>query len=802
MLGIGGNVAIFSLMDIVLFKSLPVHNPEQLRFFEKTGWRSAATYFSLPFYKQIRSHGDLTAGMLAFFDAAGTLEVSADLGHPGASPEMLHAQLVSGNYFSVLGVSPTRGRALTVEDDAAPDGHPVAIISYSYWHRRFGSDPKAVGTRILLNGNPFTVVGVAPREFLGLTPGAPPDITVPLMMQSRIWLDPGGSIVDNVKFGWLRLMVRLRSDLPEQRVQAGLSVISRQIDTNLVTGPAGPRIVNEAPVELTPGTRGLDALRVRFSRPLTVLMALVAFVLLVACANIAALLLARAVTRQREIGTRLSLGATRLRLIRQLLIESIMIAAIGGVLGSVFAFGASELLLKILAHSPVPIRLTFAFDQRLFVFTTALTIITGLLCGIVPSLQATSPTIAHSLIRGGSVFGSRSTKLFYGRILVVLQLSLSLVLLVAAGLFVTTLSNLQGLNAGFDPANLLLVTINPSIVGYREPQLSNVYQELLQRMHRIPGVLSATMSSHGLVAPEIDDSGFAVPGRTPRPGEPRGVNLNMVGPQFFATLRTPIVLGRGIAVGDDEHAPRVGVITETLAQQYFKGENPIGKFASLGGPPLEIVGVTKDVKFNSLHDETSRVVYLPFRQRPIWHPPVAEMTFVLRTTQNTSNAVAAAIRHRISEYDRSLPITSIKTAKMQIAESLVQERLIASLSSGFGLLALVLACVGLAGTMTHAVARRTNEIGIRMAVGAQRSQVIRTFIRESLMLSLVGSFLGLGLAYALSRLATTMLFAVKATDSFTMGAATMLLIIAVVGAAFFPSWRASRVDPAVALRSE
>jgi predicted permease len=387
-------------------------------------------------------------------------------------------------------------------------------------------------------------------------------------------------------------------------------------------------------------------------------------------------------------------------------------------------------------------------------------------------------------------------------VLIVFQLSLSLVLLIAAGLFINSLDNLQGVNAGFDPDNLLFITINPSLVGYSEPRLSTAYSELLGRIREVPGIISASLSSHGLVAPGVDDSGFTVPGRTPRAGEARGVDLNMVGPDFFTTTRTPISLGRGITAEDQQHTLRVCVITESLARQYFSGQNPLGKHASLGGPPVEIVGVSKDVKYNSLHDESSRVVFLPYRQLPPWHPPIAETTFVVRTKERDLEVVASTIRQQISGFDRSLPIVAIKTAKTQIAESLVQERLLAWLSGGFGTLGLLLACLGVIGTMAHAVARRTNEIGIRMAIGAERRQVLWMFVREAVVLSIAGSLLGITLAYLLSRLATSLLFAVKPTDSRTMVAAAILLTVSVIGAALFPSWRASRVDPVIALRCE
>jgi macrolide transport system ATP-binding/permease protein len=679
-------------MDTVLFRSLPVHNPAQLRFIRKAGGRCPASHFSLPYYVQMRNHRELADDMLAFFDAGGALQVSIDASGSHAQPEVVHAQLVSGNYFSVLGVRPIVGRALPVEADSAQHSEALAVISYSYWHRRFRGAPTAVGAKILINGNPFTVIGVTPPEFAGLTPGAPPDVTAPLTLQPLIWLEPGTSILSNARFGWLRLMLRLRAEVQEQAVRAGLSVISRQVDESLGVRPAAQRPNDVGHIELLPGERGLDALRLRFSKPLLVLMALVGFVLLAACANIAVLLLARA--RQHEIGTRLALGATSGRLMRQLLAESSVIAVAGSILGLLFAYAGSELLLKFLADSPIPIRLTFSIDGRLLAFVAALTVITALICGLFPAMQAIKLAIASSFWRGGRAGeNSRPGHARFSRwkVLVVFQIALSLVLLVAAGLFIGTLKNLQGVDAGFDPHDLLLVTVDPSLAGYHEPLLSNAYGELLSRMRQIPGVASVTMTSHSLVSPGIDDAGFTVPGRTPKPGEPRGVNLDLVASDFFETMRVPVVLGRGIMRQDGDTNYRVAVITESIAKQYFSGENSIGKHASIGGPPIEIVGVTQDIKFNSLHDEGSRVVYVPYLQRPTWHPTPSQMTFALRTVEPHSDALASTVRQLIARYDRYLPITSIKPAEQQITESLVQERLLASLSVGFGVLGLTLA---------------------------------------------------------------------------------------------------------------
>jgi macrolide transport system ATP-binding/permease protein len=805
-LGIGGNTAIFSLLDTVLFRMLPVKDPEQLVLLSKVVGSSEVRYFSEPAFERLRAHKELFVDALASFDAAGTLQASADTPSSGRPVEMVHAQLVSGNYYSVLGVPAFLGRTLTLADDHVPDAGPVAVLSYGYWRAHFAGDSSAIGKRILLNGSPFMIVGVTGPEFFGIATGTPPDVTVPIMMQSEIWLEPGGSIVKDPSFGWLRLMIRLRPDIPEEKARAGLTVLSQQIETDLAgqTAPTAPGSIQKQRIEFAPGSKGLEALRVRFSKPLLILMSLVGLVLLVACANLAALLLARATTREREIGIRMALGASRSRLIRQLLTESMLLSTAGGLLGLLVAYAATKGLMEILTQSPDPVSLHFILDARLLAFTGGLAIVSALLFGLIPALQTSSPEISRTLPRGSPVFGHfrvGRTKRSYAKILVAVQIALSLVLLDGAGLFIRSLQNLETLDPGFRPSNLLLVTVNPSLVGYREPQLSNAYEQMLARLGAIPGIRSVTMSSHSFVSPGIDDSGFVVPDRPDRPNEPRGVNLNMAGPGFFQTLRIPIVLGRGITELDNENTPRVAVITQTLARQYFGGESPLGRHVSLGGPLVEIVGVAKDAKFNSLRDPGSRVVYLPFRQRPDWHPPIVQMTFAIRTEQNPL-AVATSARRQIQGFDRSLPIVSVKTAKEQVQDSLVDERLIAWLSGSFGGLALTLACVGLAGTTAHSVARRTSEIGIRVAVGARTTDVIWLLVRDGLAPVVAGSVLGIGIAQAVTRLATALLFGVTAIDPATMVVAVGTLVGIAAIASLLPALKAARIDPAITLRNE
>ena len=805
-LGIGGNTAIFSLLDTVLLKRLPVKDPEQLVLLSEVGGRSEVQYFSEPVFQRIRVHKGLLVDVLASFDAAGTLQVSADMPGSGGSVEMAPAQLVSGNYYSVLGVPAFLGRTLEPDDDEVPEAYPVAVLSYSYWRRHFGTDRSVIGKEILLNGHSFTIVGVTGPNFFGIATGMPPDITVPIMMQSQVWLEPGSSILKDPTFGWLRMMARLRPDIPEQKAQAGLTVQFQQIETDFVGGttPADRQNIQRRHIELTPGSKGLDALRVRFSKPLLILMSLVGLVLLIACANLAALLLARATARRREIAIRMAIGASRGRLIRQLLTESALLSTAGALLGLMLAYAAAQFLLRILAQSTDHVELQFALDTRLLAFTSSLAIVSCILFGLFPALQISSPEISRTLPRGGSIFGHfrvGGIRRSYAQILLVVQIAFSLVLLIGAGLFVRSLQNLETLDPGFQRTNLLLVTVNPSLVGYREPQLSNAYDQMLARLAALPGIRSVSMSSHSLVSPGIDDSPFLVPDRLERPNEPRGVNLNVVGPRFFETMGIQMVLGRDFTWRDGETTPGVAVITETLARQYFPGESAVGKRVGLGGPLVEIVGVVKDAKFNTLRDPSSRVVYLPFRQTPAWHPPIVQMTFAIRTEQKPLS-IAASARHEIQEFDRSLPIVSIKTAEEQVEQSFVDERLIAWLSGGFGGLALILVCVGVVGTMAHSVAQRTSEIGVRMALGARTDDVIWLLVRDGLAPVLAGTVLGLAIGHAVTRLATALLFGVTATDPVTIfGAVTTLAAVAAI-ASLLPTLKAARIDPAVTLRHE
>jgi len=809
-LGIGANTALFSLVDAVLLKTLPVQRPDELVLLDESGGPGTVQYFPYPVFQQMSTESRVITGMLASFDADGTLRVSVRISGGGTTAELAQAQLVSGNYYSVLGVNAILGRTITPEDDKVPGGHPVAVISHAYWESRFEHDPSVVGKTITVNGHPFTIIGVTPQEFFGITPGHPPDVTIPLMMQAQVWLAPGQAIVNDQRFGWLRLMARLKPGVAENLARAALTTRLQQFEirsAGSVLSAEDRHAFLQHAVQFASASKGLDSLRRQFSKPLLILITIVGLVLLIACANVAILLLARAIERQREFAVRLALGAGRLRLIRQLLTESVLLSSTGGALGCLLAYWARNVLLSLISRSPLPISLHAPLDSRILSFSIGLSLFTGLLFGLAPALQSTRAEIAPAVV-GGSVSRESTGRRFWSslaQLLVSFQFALSLVLLVGAGLFLRSLSKLNRLDAGFSRDNLLLVSVDPTMVGYKGTQVLDFYDEVLNRVASLPGVHSAALSSHSLLSGGVDDAGFAVAGYTPRPGDARGVNLNLVSPGFFRLMGIRILLGREFELRDNRNAPPVAVISEAVAQQYFGSENPVGKTFGWGGPSentrVEIIGVARNVKWDSLRNEGARIVYLPFQQNPPWHDPLGQVTFEVRT-ERTALSMVAPVRQQFQSIDKSIPVFDIKTQNEQTEESLIQEHLLAALSAGFGVLALALAIVGLYGTLSNDVIRRTHEIGTRIALGARSANVVWSVLAQVLRLVLIGVAVGLLGTWSISRLVDSLLFGLTPTDPGTIGVATLLLAVTAILAGYVPARRASKVDAAVALRHE
>jgi predicted permease len=816
-LGIGANTAIFSLIDAVLLKLLPVKDPHALvllawavpagkdpgvahwtngRTWDERG-RGLGAPFSYPTYRQLRANNQAFSELFAFADA-GNLSVVVD-----GEARRAFTQMVSGNYFSALGIRPSVGRILVESDDQA-GAPPVCMISDSYWKRRFGGSPSVAGTHVVIGGVPFTIAGVMPPEFFGLQPGLAIDVSVPISMQPLIvprWDPKMTSILAAADHWWVQMMGRLKPGVSARQAAASLTPQFQQALAAVAASSPQPGTVVPW-LELQPASQGLSQLRNQFSRPLSILMGMVGLVLLIACANVANLLLARATARQKEIGVRLSLGAPRSRLIRQLLTESLLLACIGGTLGTAFAWWGSRILLALLSHPGNPLTLNVSPDLRVLAFTAAACLVTGLLFGLAPAFRATRVDVAPALKHGvPSLRGSISL----AKALMVAQAALSLVLLFGAGLFVRTLVNLESLDTGFDQQRVLLFGIDASQAGYLGPALNDFYDRVQQRVAALPGVVSATASLHLLLSGSSRGNSFWVPGYTPKPDERMGVHVMPAGANFFATMKIPLLSGRDFTTRDDENAPKIAVINEAFAKLYFQNQNPIGRHIQWdrkkADTDMEIVGVAKDARYNSLRADASPTIYHPFRQAG----RIFFMHFEVRAAGNPQ-ALIPSVRRAVASIDRNVPLFDVKTQAEQIDELLMQERLFAKLSSFFGLLALLLACVGIYGILSYAVARRSSELGVRMALGAQRRDIVHMVLREALLVAAAGLALGIPASLLAARLASgvisDLLYGLKAADATSILLAAAALIVVAVFAGIWPARRASRVDPLVALRYE
>ena len=806
-LGIGATTAIFSLVNAVMLKMLPVKHPEQLVVID---WRAktwprishsgntwgprggpiTASSISYPAFRQLRAQNQVLSDLFVFAD----LE-QAHLTVDGYA-EIASGHLVSGNYFSGLGVQAVEGRTFTDQDDR-PDAEPVAVISFRYWNRRFGMDPAAVGKRVEVNSVPVLVIGVTPREFFGVSPGDYPDIWIPVSLQPRIAPQWGGekkSLLGAASDWWVQPWGRLKPGVSEQQARAALDVIFRQSITAGLSSPLAPESM--ASIQINPGSRGLDDLRSEFSQPALILMSVVGLVLLIACANVANLPLARAIARQREAAVRLALGAGRLRLVRQSFTESVLLASLGGALGLVLAFQGGELLLALMSPGETPLQLDVRPDAHILAFCVVISLLTGVLFGLAPALRSTRIDVCPVLkgAAGSVKGGSGRSRWSLSKVLVAAQVAVSLLLLIAAGLFVRSLQKLNSMDVGFNRENLLLFGIDGSLSGYKNEQLGGLYSRIQESVEALPGVRSASLSRHSLIGDGSSRSGISVPGYANRPDEEMPVYGNRVGPGFFETIGIPILLGRGLTIHDNETAPKVVVINEALARRYFSNQSPLGRRVSWNNKDCKIVGVAKDAKYHNMREEVQPTVYEPYLQSG-----VGRMIFEVRTAGDPGSIIPI-VRRAVASVDRNLPLYNVGTQVQQIDSYLIQERLFAKLTGCFGALAMLLASIGLHGVMSYAVARRTGEIGIRMALGAQRRDVLWQVLRETMLLVAIGLIIGLPAALASTRLIRNQLFGLKPTEPFTILVATLLLVLVAVFAGYLPARRASRLDPMVALR--
>jgi predicted permease len=804
-LGIGANTAIFTLTDAIMWRMLPVRNPEDLLLLARTQGGATGHGFT---YSEFQLFHDRNQ---TFSDLASYSRVRLNVSVAGSMEPTAEGQLVSGRYFSTLGVHAVAGRTIGVEDDRIPKAHPVAMLSYGYWKRRFSLDPSILDKTISLCGTPFTVIGVTPPEFFGVEVGVAPDIFVPVMMQPAV-MPASENLLERpiIYAAWLRVLGRLRPNVPVQQAAAEMAVLFDQIEwprdkSGFRIDKFGNRI--DERLVLTPASRGLTDLRRQFSQPLFILMAVVGVVLLIACANTANLLMARAAARRPEFAMRVALGAGRWRLMRQLLVESVLLAFLGGVCGLLLANWATQLLVKFISSGQTAVTLVLEPDLRILGFAAAVSLLTGILFGMAPAIRATRIDPAPALkSQGGRLTGRGSLR--PGRVLAVFQVALSLLLLIGAGLFVRSLQKLNSQDAGFPRESVLVVRVEPKGSDQRNipgtsTRLDRIYKELIQRVESVPGVRSASMA-HFTPTNRI---GFFSPFKFPTGEEIRVPSL-MVYPNYFATLGIPIVAGRDFNGADlAENSPLVAVVNETFARRVFPGENVVGKhYVTRGrrGDSLtcEIIGVVKDSRYANLRGETPPVIYQPFLQTNTGR---GQMVLHARVSGNPGGLLPR-IREEVQRVDKDLPMFEVNTLAAEMDAALVRERLIATLSSFFGVLALLLAGVGLYGLLAFGVVQRTGEMGVRMALGAQRWDVLWMVLREALSLVLIGVGLGLPATLAAARVAENqisgLLFGLTTGDPVTIAAATGLLAAVAGVAAYLPARRASRVDPMVALRNE
>jgi predicted permease len=777
-LGIGANMAIFSLIDQVALRWLPIKNPEQL--FELK-WN-----FLIPEYEKLSARTHSFSGIFA----ADTGPMIA--GIDGVSQNVA-GKFVSGSYHSVMGIGPILGRVLTPQDDQ-PRSPFVCVLSYNFWKSRFGLSPEALGKTITLKRIPFTIVGVVPE----LGRGQAAHILVPMATHLQLAMKDNDTV---------RIVGRLKPELTENQAAAELTLVYQQILTEsagIHPTPEQQRLVLEKKIRLRPAGRGgLDG----FSTQLRILAGVVGMVLLIACANVANLLLARGASRQREMAVRLAIGAGRWRLVRQLLTESTLLALMAGCLGMLLALWGGQLLWALFSGDATPI----SPDMRVLGFTASVSLLTGIAFGLLPALRATRVNLTPALKEGnlGVGYSSRSAvgwRWGLGRVLVVLQIGLSLTLLIGAGLLLRSLENLSRVDVGFDRENVLDMWVMPTMVGYDVPKEHNLYWQLLERLNALPGVQSASLSRlqlfSGFWARPVSIPGFA-PGANQ---EDMRVSCNMTAPKFFATMGIPMLLGRDFTPADSAASPQVAIISESMAREYFEGENPVGRHFRFTGEDatgdIEIVGVTKDILTEFREEQSKRsprAAYIPFTQAP---PTMTGQAVIeVRTAVNPGD-IAAVIYEAVQALDKNLPMGSVETQDEIVNKSLGGQRSLSGMTAFFGLLALLLATIGLYGTMSHSVGQRTKEIGIRMALGAGRQNVLLMVLRDGMLLTFVGIGAGLALGAVLTRLLANQLYNLSGTDPLTFTAVSLFLMVVALVASYIPARRAMRMDPIATLRYE
>jgi predicted permease len=815
-LAIGANTTIFSIANEILYERLAVPHPEQLRLFTLTGDKNVAVHaswgnwetspggrvtfnsFTYPIYQQLKKDNRVVQDIFAFKDI-GRANVTV-----GGNAQAVQLELVSGNFYEQMQVTPALGRAILPADDSTPGSGAVAIISDGFWQRSFGRSPNVIGKVINVNTVPVTIIGVNPRGFTGAkSVQSSPEVFIPLSMISLLHSDyTGGPFLSNTRMFWVQLMARIKPEVPVAQAQIALNLaVSAAVRATMTLkkDDTMPELI------LDDGSRGLNFAAREFAKPIYVLLALVGFVLLLACANIANLMLARASARQREMSVRLALGAGRSRILRQVLTESLMISLMGGVAGLFFYIMGRSAVPRLFINAWEQPDLNLSFHWQVFAFTAAVTILTGILFGLMPAWSSTKAEVGTALKEAGKT-ATKHRKAWSGKAIVAFQIALSTMLVVGSALFIRTLINLNSIDPGFRVDHLLLFDINAPSKQYPAPKDVALHARIEEALRSVPGVQSVTLTDNPLVANNGSNSNFIIEG-APKIEHKRGdssiyTDFADVGHDFLSVMGIPVIAGRAFTPQDANSPKRIAVVNQALVRRFFPHDNPLGKrFAADDRPEkqewIEIVGVVGDTRYSNLKDEPPAVYFDLYNQ----HKELGGATYTIRT-QMPPEAITPSLRAAVQKIDRDLPLMDIRTQQQQIDATTQQEHVFASLTAGFGLLALALACVGIYGIMAYTVSQRTNEIGIRLALGAERRQVRGMVLREATWLALFGVLAGLAAALGLVQLVKSMLYGLKASDPVSfVGAGSLLLAIAII-AAWIPAMRASRVEPMEALRHE
>jgi putative ABC transport system permease protein len=798
-LGIGANTAIFSVVNAVLLRPLPVENPSQLvRLFVTTSSGARYASISYPDYVDIREKNSV------FTDVAAYSRISLSLTR-GSQAEVIRGEIVSGNYFFLLGIHPVLGRGFLPEEDRIPDAHPVVVIGESLWRQRFQSDPGLIGKTITLNGHPFIVVGVAPAGFEGMEIGVTPDAWVPLMMQADVRLpsasslraESGADLLHSRNAGWLHVVGRLKHGVKPETAQAAMSTLAQQLEKEY------PQSNGESSLRVVPVRGGLDASDREDVAPVAgLLLFVVGLVLLIACANVANLLLARASLRHREIGVRLTLGASRRRVIRLLLTESLLLSLLSGAFALLIAMWTTDLLSAARPSLPFPIHLDLPLDIRVLGYTLALSLLTALLFGLAPALHATRRELVAVLREEASLRRHSRSLLRNG--LLVGQVALSLVLLISSGLFLRSLANAQSISPGFDPRNVIAMDLDLDLRGYSESQGRAFYSQLLDRVNALPGVRSASLARTiplGFSSRMMGVYPEGVEGAARNVGAPSRVLVgdSVVAPGYFKTMGIPVLSGHDFTPLDRPDSAPVAIINETMAQQFWPNGDAVGKrisYSPAKGPYAEIIGVVADGKYRTVGESPSPYVFVSLLQEHEFRA-----TLLVRG-ENDPATIVPSVRREVQALDRDLPVYAIRTMTEVVNTSLWPARIGATLLGSFGLLALTLAAVGVYGVVSYSVAQRTREIGIRMALGAQPGRVLNLVVKQGMRLILFGVGIGLAIALPVMRLSAGLLYGVSPLDPATFLGVAGLLALVGFAASALPARRATRVDPIVALRYE